>query len=829
MLPAGRAPLQPESLYACGVLILMHMARDRLFATKYGYFSPDGREYVITDPRTPRPWINVISNGEYGLTFSQAGSGYSWRTHAQLNRLTRWEQDLLRDDWGKYLYITDESGHSWSAGWKPVCRDVPEYRCRHGFGYSVIEQRNFGIGSVLTVFVPNDEPCEVWKLELRNTSRRTRRLRLTTYLEWCLGVAPDWHREFHRTFIETEYDRTAHSILATKRLWEIPTARGHWNAEWKYVAFHGCSLAPRSFDTDKETFLGRYGSLRRPEALQRPALARRAGKWLDPIASLRAEIVLGPGQEHEIVFTIGAADSASQARRIAKKYHSPAAAAKALASVHKRWETLLGTVTVSTPDPALDLMVNSWLKYQAIAGRIWGRTAYYQTGGAFGFRDQLQDSQLFLPIDSNRTREQILLHARHQFKDGSVYHWWHPITESGLHNNMSDNLLWLPFVVASYLAETGDNALLQEQEPFVDEGTPATLLDHCHRAIDRVWGRRSPRGIPLIGAGDWNDGLSAVGLDMKGESVWLGHFLHRILLDFAEIASRVGEKHRAVEYRGRASVLRGVLNQEGWDGQWYWRATKDSGEKLGSRENKEGKIYLNAQTWAVIAEVADEARMAQVMDAVERHLERRAGPLLLAPAYRTPDVNIGYLTRYAPGVRENGGVYTHAATWSILAAAKLGRGAVACRLFSRINPIVRGRKPDEYYVEPYVTAGNIDGPDSPYYGRGGWTWYTGSAAWLFRAALEGILGVRPTAEGLILDPCIKPSWKGFSVRRRFRGVLYCIDVRNPEGVATGVSSLEIDGAHAPIEQRGRGALLPLFSPETEHRIVLTMGRSVKHG
>jgi cellobiose phosphorylase len=797
------------------------MPERNLFAAKYGHFSADGREYVITDPRTPRPWINVISNGDYGLTFSQTGSGYSWRTHAQLNRLTRWEQDLLRDDWGKYLYLADESGHCWSAGWKPVAVEPSEYLCRHGFGYSAIESRNFGIRSVLTVFVPNDEPCEVWKLELKNMSRRTRRLRLTTYLEWCLGAAPDWHREFHRTFIETEFDRNAHAILARKRLWEIPTPRGHWNAEWKYVGFHGCSLAPRSFDTDKETFLGRYGSLRQPEGVKRPTLAQRSGKWLDPIASLRADIVLRPGEQRVVCFTLGAAGSLQEARKLAKKY-SPKAADAALAAVRKRWEDLLGTVSVSTPDPALDLMVNLWLKYQAISGRIWGRTAYYQVGGAIGFRDQLQDSQVFLPIDPSRTREQILLHARHQFKDGSVYHWWHPITEVGLHNNMSDNLLWLPFVVASYLAETGDDAVLQEREPFVDDEAGATLADHCHRAIDRVWGRRSPRGLPLIGAGDWNDGLSAVGLDMKGESVWLGHFLHRILLDFAEITARIGDRTRSVEYRGRATVVRGVLNQEGWDGQWYWRATKDSGEKLGSRENREGKIYLNAQTWAVLADVADDARARQVMDAVEEHLEYKAGPLLLSPAYKTPDVNIGYLSRYAPGARENGGVYTHAATWAVLAAARIGRGEMAYRLFSKINPVVRGRKPDEYYAEPYVTPGNIDGPDSPLYGRGGWTWYTGSAAWLFRAAMEGILGIRPTAEGLLVDPCIKPSWKGFSLRRKFRGALYYVQVKNPHRVACGVGALEIDGQLTEMKMRGKGVLLPVFPPETEHRILVTM-------
>ena len=616
---------------------------------------------------------------------------------------------------------------------------------------------------------------------------------------------------------------SARAILARKRLWEIPAERGHWNTEWKYVGFHGCSLAPQSFDTDKETFLGRYGSLRSPEALRHAILSRRKGKWLDPIASLRCEVVLRPGESRTVIFTLGAADTARDARTLSLKYRTAGAANKALAAVRDRWERLLGTVAVTTPDPALDVMVNLWLKYQAISGRLWGRTAYYQVGGAIGFRDQLQDAQVFLPIDPARTRDQILLHSRHQFADGSVYHWWHPITEIGLHNNMSDNLLWLPYVVANYLAETGDDEILRDRQPFVDDMTPATLLDHCHRAINRVWGKRSQRGLPLIGAGDWNDGLSAVGLDGKGESVWLGHFLHRILLDFAAIAARGGDHSRAVEYQGRARVLRDVINDVAWDGEWYWRATKDSGEKIGSRENREGKIYLNAQTWGVIAGVADAVRGVEVMDAVERNLLRKAGPLLLTPAYTNPDPEIGYLSRYAPGARENGGVYTHAATWAVLAAAMIGRGATAYRLFTRINPIVRGKKPDEYYAEPYVTPGNIDGPDSPYYGRGGWTWYTGSAAWLFRVALEGLLGVRPTVAGLLVDPCINPGWKGFSVRRSFRGALYDIEVKNPRRVECGVCGVEVDGVPADVTAEERGVLLPIFAAGTEHRIVVTLG------
>jgi len=794
------------------------------FKTKFGHFSKDGKEYVITTPRTPRPWINVISNGDYGLTISQTGSGYSWRTHAQLNRLTRWEQDLIKDEWGKYLYLRDEQGRVWSAGWKPVCQEPEAYLCRHGLGYSVIESRNFGIASTLLVFVPNDEPLEIWRLTLRNSSRKPRQLSVFSFFEWCLGQAPDWHREFHKSFIETAYDASSHAIFATKRLWEIPTARGHWNAEWGYVAFHGASVKPAAFDTDKETFLGRYGNQRLPAAVQAGKLGKRVGNWLDPIASLQLKIKLLPGEEQTVCFILGATQTVEQAVALSEKYRDPAQVEAALAAVQQRWHELLNTVTCDTPDDAMNLMLNTWLKYQAISGRLWGRSAYYQTGGAYGFRDQLQDSQIFLPIAATETKKQICLHARHQFQDGTVYHWWHPISEIGLHNQISDNLLWLPFVVNSYLQETGDFALLQTPEPFVDDSQPVSLFEHCVRAVDKVLARSSERGLPLIGAGDWNDGLSAVGVEGKGESVWLGHFLHFILREFAVIAEHLGEAERAEAYREHAQRLRQALNQVAWDGEWYFRATKDNGEKIGSRENTQGRIYLNAQTWAVIAGVADCERAEQVMNMVEQHLEYNVGPLLLYPGYDTPDKLIGYLSRYAAGMRENGGVYTHAATWAVMAEALLGRGEAAYRFFCKINPIHRGQNPEEYFAEPYVTPGNIEGPDSKFYGRGGWTWYTGSAAWLFKVGWEWILGIRPTLEGLVIDPCIPASWPGFAVSRQFRGAQYDIEVKNPDHVHAGVQQVIIDGERHDAVRMANGVRLPLFAAGSRHQILVTLGK-----
>ena len=793
------------------------------FKTKYGHFSKDGKEYVITTPRTPRPWINVISNGDYGITVSQTGGGYSWRTHAQLNRLTRWDQDLIKDEWGKYIYLRDEKGNVWSAGWKPVCNKPDFYECRHGVGYSVITSKNFGIETELMMFLPNADPVEIWKLTIRNRSKKSRAINIYSFFEWALGQSPDWHREFHKSFIETDYDSKSHSILATKRLWEVPTDRGHWNTNWPYVAFHSSSLTPISFDTNKETFLGMYGSQAMPAGVSKKTLDKKKGNWLDHIASLHNVVKVKPNEEKTIIFTVGCADSKEQAIQLAKKYHSAENVESAFGQMQERWNQLLNTVEVSTPDESMNLMENTWLKYQAISGRIWGRTAYYQTGGAFGFRDQLQDSQIWLMIDPIRTKNQLHLHARHQFNDGTVYHWWHPMSEIGLRNQIMDNLLWMPFVMNAYLQETKNYSILDEAEPFVDNITPESMYAHCTKAIDKSLERFSSRGLPLIGSGDWNDGLSAVGLDMKGESIWLGHFIHRILLDFSSIAKRRNDANVAERYSSKAKVLKETLNTIGWDGDYYFGATKDSGVKIGSKENSEGSVWLNPQTWAIIGQVSDSARSEKIMDIVEQKLEKEIGTLLLYPAYKTPDKNVGYLTRYSPGMRENGGVYTHGATWSVIAAAMLGRGETAYRFYSKLNPINRGKNPDKYVAEPYVTSGNIEGPNSKYFGRGGWTWYSGSAAWLFKVGLEWILGVRATENGLQIDPCIPSAWKGFNVKRTFRGAVYNIEVKNPDHVQCGIKELWVDGQRHCMTKGPREKIIPSFEQGTSHTVVAILG------
>lgn len=763
-----------------------------LFQTDYGYFCDDGKEYIITRPDTPMPWINVISNGDYGMTLSQAGSGYSWRTHASLNRLTRWEQDLIRDEWGKYLYLRDSaSGAIWSVSRQPCGEALEDYRVRHGMGYSVIEGCREGIEHQVTYTVPLDDPCELWIVRLHNHDTQTRRIQLYSHFEWCLGAAPDWHREFHRTFIETKYVASHNALLATKVLWDLPgDTKAHWNREWAYAGFHSVSPSPAGFNADKYAFLGRHGTLATPYALQNGLLPGKVGRWHDPVGNLSVDVELAPDTTVELVFVLGTADNTEHALQLADWYRDPQAAQTALEKVQRFWTELTNELVIETPDPAFNVMGNGWLQYQAIAGRLWGRSAYYQLGGAFGFRDQLQDSLVWLLLGrSEQTLKQIKLHAAHQYHDGVVLHWWHPLAESGLRSNYSDDLLWLPFVVLHYLHETGDMSCLDEIIPFFDDGS-ASLLEHCRRAFEVALSRYSAGGLPLILAGDWNDGLNAVGIERRGESTWMAHFLHYLLVAWADLD--ILDNTTQKRFQTEADALRIAVNEYCWDGGWYIRATTDAGAVLGSSRCAEGQVFLNAQTWAVLSGIAPTERAQQAMVAVRERLYQSYGPLLLAPAYAHPDSTIGYLTRYAPGARENGGVYVHAACWAVLAERQIAGADDAYQLWRSFCPVVRGSEPTAYMAEPYVMPGNVDGPLADLPGRGGWTWYTGAAAWCLRAMVEGVLGITADLRGLRIEADLPQSWSTFRMQRRFRGATYVITVRR--AINTESSGCWVDGA-----------------------------------
>jgi len=789
--------------------------KNAYFKTKYGYFSSDGSEYIITSPKTPAPWVNVVCNGEYGFVMSQTGSGFSWVKDSKLSRITRWVQDLVTDSWGRYIYIRDEEGDFWSPTWKPVCKKLENYCVHYGTGYNIYKSRYKDISTELICFVPPNDPLEVWKLSIKNHSNKERNLNLFSYLEWCLGNGEDMHREFQKTFIGTKFDKENNIFYGFKRKLPVPGFISSGLAEIPVVAFHSVNIEVEEYEGDKINFIGKYRDIKKPESVEKNRLTNTVGDWYDSIASLKVNIELNPGEEKTVIFILGSAEGV-EVKEIVDKYCDLDNVDKAFLDTKKFWKGLFKGLYVETPDPAFNFMTNQWLKYQAISSRLWGRTGYYQCSGAYGFRDQLQDSLVFLPIKPELTKKQILLHASNQFDDGRVYHWFHPTTGLGSKTNMTDDLLWMVFITIEYLKETDDYAILDEEVKFID-GSPQNIYVHFTKAIDLVLSRFSPRGLPLIGEGDWNDGMSSVGLEWKGESIWLGHFLYGILNGFVKICKYYQDKDREKRYRRRAEELKKNINKYGWDGKWYIRATRDDGSSLGSHSSKEAKIFLNAQTWAIMNKTATEERAIQAMDAVEKNLFKENGPLLFYPGFTQPDETVGYLSRYAPGIRENGGVYTHAATWVIPAECILKRADKAYEIYSKLCPVKRSLSPDEYKGEPYVTAGNSDGPQSVYYKRGTWTWYSGSGAWLYRVSHEWILGIRTTWKGLKIDPCIPGEWTKFKIERKYRRSKYIIEIDNPSHVTYGVTKIILNGEEL------KSNIIPPAKEIGTYKVKVTMG------
>jgi len=577
-------------------------------------------------------------------------------------------------------------------------------------------------------------------------------------------------------------------------------------------------MRPTAFDGDKETFVGRYGTYQAPEAVLRGKVKNRRDleKWGDPIAAMQIDVALAPGQAKTMIFVLGRIEKPEEAGALVRKYRNEGIIQKELKKVRDFWTKLTEASWIETPDEAMNILTNKWYRYQALSGRMWARTAYYQCSGGIGYRDQLQDSNCLLESDPELTRKQILIHAEQMFPDGTVYHWWHPGAGIGAHTEMSDDLLWLTLILLNYLDETLDYGILDEVRPYVTqegkEPEEGTLYDHSCRSIDKVLSRWSPRGLPLIGEGDWNDGMSHVGPGWKGESIWLGHFLYGILQRFAEICELKKDAGRAENYKKRAEKLKEAINEHAWDGEWYIRATRDNGKPLGSKTERRGKIFLNAQTWAVINGTATPERARTAMNSAYRYLFREYGPLLFTPGYDKLDETIGYLSRYAPSVRENGGVYTHAACWGVQAAAKMKDTEKAYEGYTNMNPIYRAQDPDHYYGEPYVTPGNVEGPDSPNFGRGGWTWYSGSGSWMQKVAYNWICGIRATKEGLIIDPAIPKKWKSFKAQRTFRGACYEIEVLNKSGKGHGVRERWVDG------KKHMSPVIPAFRDKKTHQI-----------
>ena len=798
--------------------------RELIFDNGRGGFTRDGHEYVITlqpGQMTPAPWVNVVANQYFGTVISESGAAYTWVENAHEFRLTPWSNDPVQDPTGEAIYIRDDqTGQFWSPTPLPVRGKTP-YVIRHGFGYSVFEHAENGIASELWVYVAMDAPVKLSILKLRNISGRPRRVSVTGYMEWVLGDL----RHKCLLHVQTEVDLKTGALLA----------RNCYNTDFPdRVVFLDVNDATRTLTGDRKEFIGRNGSLAEPAAMKRQRLSGKVGAGLDPCGAMQVAFDLAEGEERETGFRLGVGRSTADVQILIRRFRRTEASRTALEGVWAYWNRTLGAVNVDTPDPAVNVMANGWLLYQTLSCRLWGRTGFYQSGGAYGFRDQLQDVMALVHAEPALAREHLLRAATHQFREGDVQHWWHPPAGRGVRTHFSDDYLWLPYVTCRYVSCVADTGVLDEKILFL-EARPvkpeeeayydlpnrseesATLYQHCVRAIERSL-KFGEHGLPLIGCGDWNDGMNIAGKEGRGESVWLAFFLYDVLIQFAGLARSRQDTAFADCCVTQARQLQQNIEQHAWDGQWYRRAYFDNGEPLGSSTNPECQIDSLPQSWSVLSGAGDPDRSRQAMEAVNQRLVRRKARViqLFDPPFDKSALNPGYIKGYIPGVRENGGQYTHAGIWTAMAFALMGENNRAWELFDLLNPVHHGATPQQiatYKVEPYVIAADVYAV-APHTGRGGWTWYTGSAGWMYRLLIETLLGVNLEGDQLRLAPHLPKSWNTYKIHYRYRQTVYHITITRRAADSTKANELFLDGSQLAMKT------LPLMDDRREHFVEL---------
>jgi cyclic beta-1,2-glucan synthetase len=764
--------------------------KDLQFFNGIGGFTPSGKEYVITtnaSQTTPVPWCNVLANPVFGSIITESGQSYTWVDNAHEFRLTPWNNDPVTGLKGEAFYLRDEeSGKFWSPSPLP-CRGSSPYTTRHGFGYSVFEHSEDGIETSMTMFTDLEAPVKFIVLNIHNRSQRPRRLSVTGYIEWILGDLKA-RTQMH---VVTEMDVRSGAMLA----------RNAYNTEFdNRVAFFDTDSVHKTITADRAEFIGRNGTLNNPDGLSRARLSGRTGAALDPCAAIQIAVDISEDQEKQVVFRLGAGKNLADTLDIIKRFEGTAAAEHSFKRVREYWEQTLSTVQVETPDASVNFLTNGWLNYQTLASRIWARSGFYQSGGAFGFRDQLQDVLSLLYAKPQVAREQIILCASRQFKEGDVQHWWHPPTGRGVRTTCSDDYLWLPFVTTKYIIATGDSAILDETAHFLEgrllnvgeesyydlpirSDQDSSLYEHCVRAIDHalVFG---VNGLPFMGSGDWNDGMDKVGAHGKGESVWLAFFLYEILMQFTEVAAIKNDTVFIEKCKQEAAKLRQNINDNAWDGEWYRRAYFDDGTPLGSKQNEECKIDSIAQSWSVLSGAGEKNRQVMAMNSAEEYLVKKDTGIiqLFDPPFDKSDMNPGYIKGYVPGVRENGGQYSHAAVWLVMAFAAMGDNKRTWDLLQHLNPVQHGKDAatiEQYKSEPYVMAADVYA-EPLHKGRGGWTWYTGAAGWMYQLLISSFIGLVKKGERIYFSPCLPADWDRVKINYRYISTVYQIELQQSE-------------------------------------------------
>lgn len=841
-LDARRKPAVPAK--SKSIQPLADSGEHLLYFNGWGGFTPDGSQYVIQAKKThplPGPWINVLANPKFGTLVSEQGTGYTWWRNSRECKLTPWSNDPVLDPPGEIGYFRDEeSGEVWTLfPWGTSTNQA--YTVSHARGYTRFRHERNGVVHEATVFVPTEDSVKLVEIRVRNDSPDRRHLSFTYYAEWVMGV----QRDANASFIVTEWDESTQTLQARNTYEEhfrgATSFLGLYTKPGSAAGTDGSPSGASSWTGDRREFIGRGGTLERPAAMYRERLSGTTGSCSDSCGAVQIEVPVEAGGEQTIYVMLGCEESRESATQLAKQYRNPGLCQEAFKRVTRQWEQISEQITVSTPCPEMDVLLNGWLLYQSLGCRMWARTAFYQAGGAYGFRDQLQDSLALLHTRPDLTYAQILLHAAHQYEEGDVQHWWHEETGRGIRTQFSDDYLWLPYSVARYIEHTGDDRILDEQVPYlyseplsaeeheryettVLSEQSGTVYEHCLRAMDRSLLKLGEHGLPLIGIGDWNDGMSRIGADGRGESVWMAWFLCDVLGRFTEYVRARGDLERTEQYRKGWEGLSSAANEHGWDGQWYRRAFTDHAEWFGSIRSTECRIDAIAQSWSVISGAAPTEKAEQAMQAFDRELVDRKLSVarLLDPPFDRSSPSPGYIQGYPPGIRENGGQYTHGVIWSIIAWCLLGRGDKAVELFHILNPVAHTKTPNEvlrYVGEPYAMAADVY-TAVPHEGRAGWTWYTGAAGWMYQAGIEWIVGLRRQGDRLFIRPCIPEDWPGFKVRYRFGGACYAITVRNAKYSGThSEAARDSDSVHRDTEG---SAYIDLFDDGQQHEVELTV-------